>query len=329
VLAPLVSDEDWKAYKYQRDIKVSLACCKSSGFLRTSKLGTKHFVHKSKTGCDWKPETKEHLLAKSEIVKACWEAGYEASTEVSGLDWRADVLATKGKIKIAFEVQWSPQSLQVTQERQAKYKRDGIRGCWFFRKLPTFEVSHNLPMFELSLDSDNKLVAGVVTYTVAYRENSLFEFVKDLLSKQIKFCDFYTFKSIYAELIFFPVICWKCDETHHIYDLQGDFSISSCGKKQSWYALHLFKPEIIAIAKEFLKTDKGKNLNMGEIKPRMVTKKLEARRSFGCPRCDAFTKHSSAYFSRKVIATTSYVIEKEIKREEGHWCYPKDGNFCT
>lgn len=59
--------------------------------------------------------------------------GYEVTTEASGVDWRADVLATKpgknGLIKLAFEVQWSPQTLEQTEERQQKYTRDGIRCC--------------------------------------------------------------------------------------------------------------------------------------------------------------------------------------------------------
>nr|WP_293100132.1 hypothetical protein [Okeania sp. SIO2F4] len=42
--------------------------------------------------------------------------GYEVKTEASGVDWIADVLATKQiknqLVTLAFEVQWSPQSLE-------------------------------------------------------------------------------------------------------------------------------------------------------------------------------------------------------------------------
>jgi len=44
LLAPLMSDEEWLNLKAQRP-KVRLCCCDSTGYLRTSKLGTKHFVH--------------------------------------------------------------------------------------------------------------------------------------------------------------------------------------------------------------------------------------------------------------------------------------------
>jgi hypothetical protein len=39
LLAPLMSDEEWLNLKAQRP-KVRLCCCDSTGYLRTSKLGT-------------------------------------------------------------------------------------------------------------------------------------------------------------------------------------------------------------------------------------------------------------------------------------------------
>jgi competence protein CoiA len=128
-----MSDEEWLNLKAQRP-KVRLCCCDSTGYLRTSKLGTKHFVHGKDRICNWAPEKWQHLLAKTEIVRVCQQFGYDAKTEVSGSDWRADVLATKTDrgqlIRLAFEVQWSPQTLEETAARQAKYQRDGIRCCW-------------------------------------------------------------------------------------------------------------------------------------------------------------------------------------------------------
>ena len=117
IVAPLLSDDEWEKLKLavkQKKSQVILPCCQNNGFLRVSKLGTKHFVHRTKQNCNWKSESMEHIKAKSEIVLACKDSGYEALSEVSGEDWRADVLAIKNDIKIAFEVQLSAQTLEET-----------------------------------------------------------------------------------------------------------------------------------------------------------------------------------------------------------------------
>ena len=152
VIAPLLDDVEWKTLKKATSSgkkHVILPCCQKSGFLRTSPLGTKHFVHKRKLNCNWKPESKEHLKAKEVIAIACKNAGFEVSTEVSGSDWIADVLATDGQLKIAFEVQLSPQTSEITFERDAKYKRDGIECCWFFSKIPLELISTDFRSFEI------------------------------------------------------------------------------------------------------------------------------------------------------------------------------------
>jgi hypothetical protein len=74
LLAPLMSDAEWLNLKVQRP-KVRLRCCDSTGYLRTSKLGTKHFVHGKDRICNWAPETWQHLLAKTEIVRVCQQFG--------------------------------------------------------------------------------------------------------------------------------------------------------------------------------------------------------------------------------------------------------------
>lgn len=140
VLAPFLSDDDWRTLKKrikQEKLHVKIPCCGNSGYLRTSKRGMNHFVHKVRGDCTSGSETWQHLKAKYEIVLACREAGYDAITEAEGEGWRADVLATKGRIKIAFEIQWSPQTLETTLERQERYEKSGIRCCWFFKKPPT------------------------------------------------------------------------------------------------------------------------------------------------------------------------------------------------
>lgn len=362
-LAPLVSDADWETWKRQPNKKVTLLCCDTSGHLRTSKLGTKHFVHEHKAGCDWKPETPQHLLAKTEIVRACKRVGYDAKTEVSGSDWRADVLASKlgkqGLIQIAFEVQWSPQTLQITQERQAKYERDEIRGCWFFRKPPKSEPTKSLPMFNLALEPDNSLVVHMND-----RKTPLSKFIEDLLSRRIRFCDCYRLKPTqYIRINFFPVTCWKCMKNHHIYWLEEHLALSYCGKQLYTPDLEIrfrsdlekylrpdleeaLRPEVIAAAKSFCKTDKAKNITMGEIKPRYSRTLGKYYQSFGCPWCDDpifanqynFEEYCIVYYDDNIPKITweyyhndtqANVTDLRVLDYAEHWCYPETGEFCT
>ncbi|NEQ72885.1 MAG: hypothetical protein F6K23_07255 [Okeania sp. SIO2C9] len=51
LLAPLLSDEEWEELK-RKKVQVILPCCEARGHLRTSKLGTKHFAHNKKDGCN-------------------------------------------------------------------------------------------------------------------------------------------------------------------------------------------------------------------------------------------------------------------------------------
>ena len=57
------SDHDWiqlKSAIKDNTSTVLLGCCREKGFLRTSSLGLKHFVHyKVNPNCNWKPETME------------------------------------------------------------------------------------------------------------------------------------------------------------------------------------------------------------------------------------------------------------------------------
>ncbi|GGA09128.1 hypothetical protein CYANOKiyG1_21980 [Okeania sp. KiyG1] len=120
--------------------------------------------------------------------------GYDVKTEASGLDWRADVLATKQVknqlVKLAFEVQWSPQSLEETEQRQQKYIRDGIRCCWLFKKLPTSKERQDISMFQLQFDQSTNP-------TVIYDNNIylLNNFITKILSGHFKFSQFYRYKN--------------------------------------------------------------------------------------------------------------------------------------
>lgn len=238
LLAPLMSEEEWaelkKALSHEK-LNITLPCCNKPGFLRVSKLGTRHFVHSVKPDsaeCNWKPETAEHLLAKTEIVRACKKAGYDVSTEVTGPDWRADVLATKKSIKVAFEVQLSAQSDEETKERTERYKRDGVRACWLMGKnvrIPLLKSApqHDTPTFRLAI-SENKV------FSVSINEGQhveLDDFIGALLSKQITFCKNLKSKERQRlHIIFYEKECWKCKKKSHVYYIKNPYQ-SNCGQQ--------------------------------------------------------------------------------------------------
>ena len=347
LLAPLLSDEEWEELK-RKKVKVILPCCEARGHLRTSKLGTKHFAHNKKDGCNYKSETWQHLLCKTEISRACKAMGYEVKTEASGVDWRADVLATKQVknqlVQLAFEVQWSPQTLEETKERQQKYARDGIRCCWLFKKLPTSEERQDIPMFQLQFDqSENP--------TVIFDNNTylLKNFITEILYGHFKFSQFYRYKKQQdIKIRFFPVNCWKCGGKYYIYHLNNESYETLCGCNFNlidYIALTdkirgepQFLPEIVSKAYECLKTEKAKrqNMKMGKIKSRYSKKVGHSYTSFGCPYCDAIFRDNH-YFDKICEVEYGYIqhIDFETtvnisseKLNIPHWCYSRTKDFC-
>jgi len=96
--------------------------------------------------------------AGTAIARAGVEAGWTVAIQHVERDWRADVLAVRASQRVAFEVQWSRQTLAQTLGRQARYRRVGVRGCWFCRYPPSelrrdgggaLAARQDLPLFAL------------------------------------------------------------------------------------------------------------------------------------------------------------------------------------
>lgn len=142
---------DWTALtatnRHVRHLRMH--CCGSPVVLKTSRLGTRFFAHHALGGCASGDESPEHLHLKALAITAARAAGWTAEAEVSGTTptgepWRADVLATRGKHRVAVEVQWSGQADDETARRQARYAASGVRALWLFRR-PGFAVDPDVP----------------------------------------------------------------------------------------------------------------------------------------------------------------------------------------
>ena len=137
----IYSLKDWIVLKEDKSSSFNMACCGNQAILKTSKLGTQFFAHKTKpkdSNCSTGGETAEHMHIKYLVMKELDRNGWVVEVEKAGLtpsgeEWIADIYAEKGKAKIAIEVQWSPQAFIETKRRQEKYAQSGVRCAWLLR----------------------------------------------------------------------------------------------------------------------------------------------------------------------------------------------------
>lgn len=344
VLAPYLDDAAWASLKQgvkQEQLDLRLPCCGQVAYLRTSKQGVKHFVHKERDNCTSAPETWQHLKVKQEIVLACRTAGFSAITEAVGDGWRADVLAVKDKAKIAFEVQWSSQTWEITQERQERYKAAGIRGCWFFKRPPVqYQAMREVPLFKLEVIDGSATIIFNSIQDYHWSDNYdrrivLSDFVGALLTGRIRFCkQLRTLRQQKARIVFVETDCWKCRRSYHVYYV--DHFKTGCGHTLE---ADFFAQEIITKVLQFKNSPQGQHLRIGQIKKRYSNTVQERYKSFGCPHCDAlcgdfFLRHEilpeAQYHEDKAPATLeTEIFLNELSSEEcHHWCFPETGKFC-
>jgi hypothetical protein len=195
---------------YKR-LNLRMPCCQVTSVPKTSTLGNFFFAHSRRGNCATAPESAEHLYCKTLIAQAAAAAGWVVTTErrgttPSGEEWVADVFCTKGTAQVALEVQMSPQSLEETERRQARYKASGVRTAWFCgEKLhPSLRATaRELPLFGLG-----KVQVGEEP-TIAPLGTPLSEFVVALLNKRVKWM-----RHAYTEPFYLAVLRRECPHCH-------------------------------------------------------------------------------------------------------------------
>lgn len=323
VIAPLLEDADYARLRDElrrRHQVAQLPCCDGEAFLRTSKLGTRHFVHRADRDCSGTGETLAHLWLKAEIVSGCESVGWSAQTEASGDGWRADVLASRGDARVAFEVQWSAQDEATTRERQRRYAADGVRGCWLYRG-EVAAPSRELPLFAL------KPNAGRATVVHAGHELEVREFVARLLTRRVRFVESGRVK---RRVNFITMDCWRCDKAAHIFFAEQR---SVCGHRV-FDDVDAFDRDVLARVDSWLNSAGRGAVEIGAIKRRYSKTVGRSYLSFGCPRCDALFGDffigdavlEARIYPEQVVASFEYDGVASGAFAE-HWCLGAD-DFC-
>lgn len=331
VVAFLLDEDAWTGLK--ADLKTgrrsAVLGCGSEAYGRTSTLGTPHFVHKRGAACsDHGPESAQHLLAKMVITRAAREAGWDAQPEVPGPDrtWVADVLATRGDIQVALEVQWSEQSLVDFQRRQERYNDDGVRTAWFARHTKHLGPSSNdLPIFGLSVDGET------ATTSIEDKVVPLDEAVRSLLTGRLQHRARHGIHHGTWTTTLHDVTCWKCGAAPVLWKTTAR-GTTPCGAP-FWTRSDLFSmrrleshPEVVQAVGE---AAKGKPVAcIG-----MVTTKDSGGvyNGFTCPNCNAV--YGDFYLGRDIanspaFATIQSQIATPLVIDGPHWCHTPKGVPC-
>ena len=176
------TDEEWehlkKDYKAGR-VSIILPPDNSPGYLRKSKLGTKHFVHLKKD--HFEPESDEHLKIKEIIYKTCKRKSLVVETEHMEKDWIADVYCFIPGKRIVFEVQLSNLPVHSLLERQRRYEQSHITAVWLLKDIP-FDLNFFMHVPSIRIEKDNN------KYYVYIKQNMKMElssFVEKFLSGKI------------------------------------------------------------------------------------------------------------------------------------------------
>jgi competence protein CoiA len=174
ITGPDLSKEEWTILKtrHKKGLTITMGCCGAPGHVRVSKKGTQHFYHAVDTGCHYEEESREHLEIKYQIYRTCKSEGWETSVEFPAPDrtWISDVYATLGDRKIVFEIQISTISPSVLEERDRKYRNEGIESYWlldnFLERSMVFES-----WYHSHLNEEDNRQGG----TIPYIDDSIFE----------------------------------------------------------------------------------------------------------------------------------------------------------
>ena len=174
IIGPDLSQEEWTTLKsrHKKGLTITMGCCGAPGHLRISKKGTQHFYHAVDAGCNYAEESKEHLEIKYQIYRTCKSENWETYVEFPAPDrtWISDVYAIRNDRKIVFEIQITTLSPNVLEERDRKYRNEGIESYWLLDNFLERSKDFNSWYHSNLNEEDDRLGE-----TIPYIDNSIFE----------------------------------------------------------------------------------------------------------------------------------------------------------
>ena len=316
-----LNSEDVYAYEFNEnswnELKVSykkqplmMPCCDNKAIPKVSKLNNYFFAHARKGSCTSAQETLEHIFLKTLIAKIASSLEWNVITEKVGETpegdrWIADVFCTKGKKKIAFGIQWSPQTETEFKRRQEKYIRSCVRTAWLYKlrhNQEYFPTNYEIPAFGIQYKKDsNEMYVPQFNQTID-------DFVRGMLTGKLKWRP-HEGEELVGKLITYVQQCWKCKKNTRVI-----LGVGFYGKDGTDLELAGFHEDGIP---EFILQQIDNSVlvksGIGSIKSPYHKTMQEAYISNGCRYCDAVQGSSYIFDAWVEYAYTGLVGEPTIE----------------
>ena len=275
-----------KIYKSQR---LTMPCCDRDAVPKTSKLGTQYFAHIKRGECTSAPETEQHRHLKGIVAKISNKNGWDTYTEYegttpSGEKWIADIFCQKGKSKMAFEIQWSPQCEDEYRRRSKKYQESGVRCLWLTKlsknkkyKPEDLIEEDTLPCFGFKECAENSFIIPIY-------EVSIEEFITGIFNKRLRWDGpSNTLYSVYVHYTH-DIQCYHCKNTSNAITQMK--IKDSDGNKVNSYSLSFSEEKVCTWILKNLDQKTLKENSLGRIKFRYSEQEKMKYISNGCSHCD-------------------------------------------
>lgn len=199
-------------------------CCDAPVQIRIAEKKIPHFYHIAKSpNCSGGRETLEHLSLKAEIALACRKAGWDVEVEAELRDeagklvWKADILAKRGRVSLAFEVELSKPDWNYMLQRQRRYAKSNVRGLWFVKTKKPFPAFEELPIFniynddgwQVNLDHPNDWPSS---WSNTWGHAPIDKFIAGALSKKLKWAPYRDSPDITCGVKMYFLYSGKCQK---------------------------------------------------------------------------------------------------------------------
>lgn len=269
--------------------------------------------------------------------------------DLNGNGWIADVLVSRGDVRVVFEVQWSRQDEHDFRSRQRRYIADSIASvAWFSRHIDGLpQADRALPVFGLQFDdptagpNESAIEPGVTTpvplITVDDKKLSLAEVVTRLLTRGIQHRDYvHSGTAGSAHLTVTSTGCWKCGRRFGIWNLDKTTVTGPCGRVATRYRdveqFPLTRPESDPpIQQAAAAASRSLGVAPGFLAKRTTKASGTTYLAFCCPHCrvvsgEVFVQDEFRSPSAATLTVDVPVAPTPVSRP--HWCVASSDGLC-